>query len=52
MQHKHYQQEKLLLSMIARDWDAVDIKTLQEDVDDKEAEQETRIYVGYIPHVS
>merc|ERR1712142_1118143 len=27
------------------------VKALQEDVDDKEAEQETRIYVGYIRHV-
>ena len=35
----------------ARDWDAVDIKTLQEEVDDKKAELETRLYVGYIRHV-
>ena len=48
MQHKHYQEEKLLLSIVARDWDAVDIKTLQEDVDDKKAELETLLFVGYI----
>ena len=51
MQHKHYQEEKLLLSIVARDWDAVDIRTLQEDVDDKKAELETLLYVGYIRHV-
>jgi len=48
MQRKHYQEEKLLLSMIARDWDAVDIKTLQEDVDDKKAELETLLYIANI----
>ena len=33
----------------ARDWDAVDIKTLQEDdVDDEKTEQETLIFVSYI----
>ena len=35
----------------ARDWDAFDIKTLQEEVDDEKAELETRLYVGYIRHV-
>ena len=42
----------LLAERVVRIWDAAVIKTLQEDVDDKEAEQETRIYVGYIRHVS
>jgi len=28
----------------ARDWDAFDIKTLQEEVDDEKAELETRLY--------
>ena len=42
----------LLAEGVVRIWDATCMKALQKDVDDKEAEQETRIYVGYILHVS
>jgi len=51
MQHKHYQEEKLLLSIVARDWDAVDMRTLQEDVDDKKAELETLLYIANILYI-
>ena len=37
----------LLAERVVRIWDAAVIKTLQEDVDDKKAELETLIYVGY-----
>ena len=38
----------LLAKEVARDWDAARIKALQKDVDDKKAERETLLYVGYI----
>merc|ERR1712142_473584 len=41
----------LLAKGVVRIWDAAVIKTLQEDVDDNKAEQETLLYVGYIRHV-
>ena len=41
----------LLAERVVRIWDAAVIKTLQEDVDDKKAERETLLHVGYIRHV-
>ena len=36
---------------VVRIWDAACMKALQKDVDDKKAERETLLYVGYIRHV-
>ena len=36
---------------VVRIWDATCMKALQKDVDDKKAERETLLYVGYIRYV-
>merc|ERR1712042_201956 len=41
----------LLAKGVVRIWDASCMKALQKDVDDKKAERETLLYVGYIRHV-
>ena len=41
----------LLARRVVRIWDASCMKALQKDVDDKKAERETLLYVGYIRHV-
>ena len=41
----------LLAKGVVRIWDAACMKALQKDVDDKKAERETLLYVGYIRHV-
>ena len=41
----------LLAERVVRIWDAACMKALQKDVDDKKAERETLLHVGYIRHV-
>merc|ERR1712058_216807 len=41
----------LLAKGVVRIWDAACMKALQKDVDDKKAERETLLYVGYIRYI-
>ena len=50
-QHAWVGMSLLLAERVVRIWDAACMKALQKDVDDKEAERETLLYVGYIRHV-